>query len=124
MTGSQWVSQPVSIDKPWGNERIFGFVEGLYCGKILTIEAGHSLSLQYHKNKHETVSVWSGRLSFSVGDDANSLDLLELGPGDCVELAPGTVHRMEALERTIVLEVSTSQLDDVVRLDDRYGRAN
>jgi len=94
-----------------------------FCGKALHIQAGHSLSLQYHEVKEETVSVQSGRLLFEVGVTEDELESFELLPGEVVHLTPGTRHRMTALEDTIVLEASTTELDDVVRLEDRYGRS-
>lgn len=98
-------------------------VLGRFCGKALHIQAGHSLSLQYHEVKEETVSVQSGRLLFEVGVTEDELESFELLPGEAVHLTPGTRHRMTALEDTIVLEASTTELDDVVRLEDRYGRS-
>jgi len=97
-------------------------VQGRFCGKALHVVAGHSLSLQYHEVKEETVSVQSGRLLFEVGLPGQPLEQFELLPGETVHLLPGTRHRMTALEDTVVLEASTTELDDVVRLEDRYGR--
>ncbi len=77
----------------------------------------------YHEVKEETVSVQSGRLLFEVGVTEDELESFELSPGEAVHLTPGTRHRMTALEDTIVLEASTTELDDVVRLEDRYGRS-
>ena len=82
---------------------------------------GHALSLQYHERKEETVSVQSGRLLFEVGE-SDTLESFELLPGESVHLPPGTRHRMTALTDTVVLEASTTELDDVVRVEDRYGR--
>ena len=78
---------------------------------------------QYHEVKEETVSVQSGRLLFEVGPSEDALERFELLPGEAVHLLPGTRHRMTALEDTVVLEASTTELNDVVRLEDRYGRA-
>lgn len=88
------------------------------------VKAGYALSLQYHEQKEETVSVQSGRLLFDVGKAKDSLQSFELLPGESVHLLPGTVHRMTALEDTVVLEASTTELVDVVRLEDRYGRSS
>ena len=85
-------------------------------------QRGHALSLQYHEQKEETVAVQSGRLLFEVGDPDTPLESFELLPGEAVHLRPGTRHRMTALEDTVILEASTTELDDVVRLEDRYGR--
>ena len=81
-----------------------------------------ALSLQYHERKEETVCVQSGRLLFEVGMSEDSLESFELSPGESVHLLPGTRHRMTALEDSVVLEASTTELEDVVRLEDRYGR--
>lgn len=78
--------------------------------------------MQYHELKEETVSIQSGRLLFEVGTSEHHLESFELLPGESVHLRPGTRHRMTALEDTVVLEASTTELDDVVRLEDRYGR--
>ncbi len=123
MGKSRWVSAVNRVGKPWGHEEWFAIAPGLYCGKALYIKAGHSLSLQYHRVKEETVSVQSGRLRFEVGATDEELESFDLLPGESVHLRPGTRHRMTALEDTVVLEASTTQLDDVVRLEDRYGRA-
>lgn len=117
-----WVKRVNQVEKPWGYEVHFALVEGKYCGKALHVHAGHALSLQYHEQKEETVSVYSGRLLFEIGDSEDDLEQFELLPGEAIHLLPGTRHRMTALEDTIVLEASTTELDDVVRLGDRYGR--
>ena len=123
MTKEVWVQAARRVDKPWGHEVHFALVPGKYCGKALHIAAGHALSLQYHEQKEETVSVQSGRLQFEVGPSEDHLETFELLPGESVHLRPGTRHRMTALEDTVVLEASTTELDDVVRLEDRYGRS-
>jgi mannose-6-phosphate isomerase len=110
------------VEKPWGHEEHFALVDGRFCGKVLYVEEGHALSLQYHEQKEETVAVQSGRLLFEVGDPDTPLEAFELLPGEAVHLLPGTRHRMTALEDTVILEASTTELDDVVRLEDRYGR--
>ncbi len=118
-----WVERVRRVEKPWGHEEWFALVLGRFCGKALRIQAGHSLSLQYHEVKEETVSVQSGRLLFEVGVTEDELESFELLPGEAVHLTPGTRHRMTALEDTIVLEAAPTELDDVVRLEDRYGRS-
>ncbi len=123
VTKSSWVSPVPRVNKPWGHEEHFALVDGRYCGKALHINRGHALSLQYHQQKEETVAVQSGRLLFEVGDPDTPLESFELLPGEAVHLLPGTRHRMTALEDTVVLEASTTELDDVVRLEDRYDRA-
>ncbi len=123
MTKSSWVSTVVRVEKPWGHEEHFALVDGRYCGKTLHVREGHALSLQYHETKEETVAVQTGRLLFEVGRPDALLESFELLPGEAVHLPPGTRHRMTALEDSVILEASTTELDDVVRLDDRYGRA-
>jgi len=90
-------------------------------GKILHINAGHALSLQYHNVKEETIYLYSGRMLFEM-EIAGRLEGREMRPGDCVHVTPTTVHRMTAIEDCEIFEVSTPELDDVVRLEDRYGR--
>ena len=125
---------PRRVDKPWGYEILWAQA-GDYCGKILHIEKGHVLSLQYHEKKHESIYVLSGKMIFRYGgwrhggEDAGKrggeegLHERVMGPGDAQQVPTGRVHQFEALETTDVLEASTNHLDDVVRLQDRYGRA-
>ena len=122
MSKADWVTQVTRKDKPWGHEEWFALVDGKFCGKAIHVNEGHSLSLQYHEEKEEVVSVQSGRLRFEVGDSEHDLEVFELLPGEAVHLRPFVRHRMTALVDTVVLEASTTQLDDVVRLEDRYGR--
>lgn len=110
------------VDKPWGHELIWAHTDR-YVGKILHIRAGESLSLQYHRAKDETVMVLSGRMRFEHYADGAPPVVRELGPREPFHIAPGIRHRMTAIEDTDVLEVSTPELDDVVRLADRYGRS-
>ena len=111
------------MEKPWGWELIWALTEQ-YCAKLLFVRAGESLSLQYHEVKDESWYVHEGHaeleLSTVGGDDR---ELVEIRPGDCFRFRPLTVHRVRALEDTLVIEVSTPDLDDVVRLEDAYGRA-
>ena len=110
------------IEKPWGYELIWAESE-TYVGKVLFVRAGQALSLQYHEQKDESWLVQSGRASLELGEvGGGELETLDIGPGDCFRYRPGTVHRVTALEDSMILEVSTPHLDDVVRLDDRYGR--
>ncbi len=108
------------VPKPWGYE-IHWAVSERYVGKILHIDAGHALSLQYHKLKDETVYVHSGKLLYEIEIDG-VLTKREMVPGDSIHVPPGTVHRMTAIEDCDVLEASTPELNDVVRLQDNYGR--
>ncbi|HVB13402.1 MAG TPA: cupin domain-containing protein [Candidatus Dormibacteraeota bacterium] len=109
------------VEKPWGHEIWFA-VTDLYAGKILHIAAGHQLSLQYHERKDETIYLLSGAMELELDDDGGELQTLRLGPGQCQRIQVGRRHRMRALVDTEVCEVSTPELDDVVRLEDRYGR--
>jgi mannose-6-phosphate isomerase len=119
---ADWTARVDRVEKPWGFETHFALVLGKYCGKTLHIDAGQALSLQYHERKEETIAVQSGRLLFEVGTADSSLEAFELLPGEAVHLTPDTRHRMTALVDTVVLEASTTELDDVVRIEDRYGR--
>lgn len=109
------------IDKPWGHEEIFAETL-VYVGKILCINQGEALSLQFHEEKDETLRVLDGELDMVTGPDVESLSALRMGPGSVFHVAPGELHRMVAVTDCRLLEVSTNHLDDVVRLDDRYGR--
>jgi mannose-6-phosphate isomerase len=111
------------VEKPWGYELVWASTE-LYAGKVLFVRAGELLSLQYHREKDETIYVHEGRLEFELGDRDGEVVSEVVGPGAAFRLRPGTVHRMRALEDSLLLEASTSHLDDVVRLEDRYGRAS
>ena len=109
------------VDKPWGHELIWAHTSQ-YVGKILVIEAGQRLSLQRHVVKDESIFVSSGRLRLHLEDDEGTVRTQELGPGDYRHVATGRVHRFEAIERCTLIEVSTPELDDVVRLEDDFGR--
>jgi len=110
------------VQKPWGYEIIYA-VTSKYVGKVLHVNKGESLSLQYHKTKDETIHVHSGKLRFlTAAQEGLPLQELILSPGQSFHIKPGVVHRMIALEDTDILEVSTPELDDIVRLEDRYGR--
>jgi len=110
------------VEKPWGYEHLWALNQH-YAGKFLHIRAGESLSLQFHVTKDETIHVVAGQLRLQIG--ASESDLVErvLNPGETVWIPPGTVHQMEAIEDTVVAEVSTPQLTDVIRIRDSYGRA-
>ena len=110
------------VTKPWGHEIIWALSER-YVGKILHINAGHELSVQYHNRKDETVYLLSGEIVYRVqkeGDDV--LDDMHLKVGESFRITPGTIHQMIAVTDCDVLEVSTPEIDDVVRLSDKYGR--
>ena len=109
------------VPKPWGYELIFARTEK-YVGKILHVNKGESLSLQYHEMKDETLYVVSGELMLTVEWDGDRREL-PLRQGEAFHIPPGLIHRMQAVVDTDVAEVSTTELDDVIRLEDRYGRA-
>lgn len=121
-TLDQWAFEPRRVEKPWGWELIWAHGDA-YVGKILFVRAGHSLSLQFHREKDESWYVQEGRAKLELGRAGDAVLNEEiLQQGAAFHFAPGTVHRVTALEDTTILEVSTPQLDDVVRLEDRYGR--
>ena len=122
-TLDRWGFDVRRVDKPWGYELIWA-VTDRYVGKVLHIKAGHKLSLQYHRQKDETVMVWSGRMQFEHFLEGQPPQIKEMGPGDAFHVTPLLRHRMIAVEDTDVFEVSTTELDDVVRLEDRYGRTS
>jgi mannose-6-phosphate isomerase len=114
-------SLPREVSKPWGSELWYAQTDR-YAGKILRVNAGQRLSVQYHVAKDETSYLLSGRAMISQGASQDQLQEREVGPGDAWRNEPNVVHTIEAIEDSVVLEVSTPELDDVVRLDDRYGR--
>ena len=111
------------VEKPWGGEEIFAHTER-YVGKILTVRAGHALSLQYHRAKDETMRLLDGtcELHLAAAPGIADLEVLVLQPGSAVRIRPGVLHRLVALTDVRIIEVSTPELDDVVRVEDRYGR--
>lgn len=112
-------------DKPWGYERIFAVVEGRYAGKIIHVNAGQSLSLQYHEEKEETIFLLSGAAVIQYGPIGAELAELKFGPGDTIHIPAKIVHRVTAVTDVVFAETSTAQpgwRDDVVRLRDNYGR--
>jgi mannose-6-phosphate isomerase len=110
------------VDKPWGYELIWAKAER-YVGKLLHINAGQALSYQYHEVKEETIYVLKGVLSLHVARGEAEPEVMQLAEGEVFHITPGLRHRFEAREDVELLEVSTPELDDVVRLEDRYGRA-
>jgi mannose-6-phosphate isomerase len=108
------------VEKPWGYELVWAETER-YVAKVLAIAAGQSLSRQYHRRKDETFFVEAGQMRLEVGTPPDH-ETLVMKPGDRYHCTPGTVHRMIALTDVRVFEVSTPDLDDVVRLEDAYGR--
>ena len=119
----RWAFEPRRVEKPWGWELIWAHADA-YVGKVLFVRAGHSLSLQFHREKDESWYVESGRAKLELGETGNAvLNTEVISAGACFRYRPGTVHRVTAIEDTTIIEVSTPQLDDVVRLEDKYGRA-
>jgi mannose-6-phosphate isomerase len=123
LTGvDRFAFDPRTVDKPWGSELIWALT-GAYAGKILLVKEGESLSLQFHREKDESWYVLEGRARLELGKAGEGiLEQEVIGAGQAFRFPPGTVHRLTALEDTRILEVSTPQLDDVVRLEDNYGR--
>jgi mannose-6-phosphate isomerase len=118
-----WAFEVRKVEKPWGYELIWALT-GTYCGKLLFVKAGHSLSLQFHREKDEAWLIQSGRARLELGRVGETVLKEEIvTAGAAFHYEPGTVHRVTALDDTTILEVSTPQLDDVVRLEDAYGRA-
>ena len=111
---------PYRVEKPWGHELVWARTER-YVGKILHIEPGHVLSLQYHERKDETIHLLRGEIIFRV-QIGGELTERRMHEGESFHVTPGTVHQMEAIVASDLLEASTPELDDVVRIKDRYGR--
>jgi len=124
-TGSpeKWAFEPRRVEKPWGFELIWALTD-VYCGKVLFVKEGQSLSLQYHREKDESWLIQSGSARIELGavGEPPEFDGI-VAAGAAFHYRPGTVHRITAVEDTTILEVSTPHLDDVVRLEDSYGRA-
>jgi len=120
------VARPAEqVNKPWGHEEIFAMVEGSYVGKLLFVSAGESLSLQYHNEKDETIALVSGQAEIDLGSSADTLRAVSLSPGESVHVLPGMLHRLRAVEDSVFVEASTADpgwREDVVRIEDRYGR--
>jgi mannose-6-phosphate isomerase-like protein (cupin superfamily) len=120
------VNEVTKVEKPWGYELHWAKTDR-YVGKLIHVNAGHALSLQYHNQKDETIFLWAGRMLFEIaegheGTAGGSLTKREMKPGESVHVTPKTVHRMTAITDCDIFEVSTPELHDVVRLEDRYGR--
>ena len=121
MSADPAVAIPRRVPKPWGEELIWALTDR-YCGKVITIETGRRLSLQYHERKDEAIFVTTGRLLLLLENDRGEDELRELGPGEGAHVPVGRRHRYEAIERVELIEVSTPELDDVVRIEDDFGR--
>lgn len=116
------MSDVTRVEKPWGYELHWAKTDR-YVGKLIHINKGHALSLQYHNQKDETIFLWAGKMLFEIDVDG-TLTKREMLPGESVHVTPPTIHRMTAIEDCDVFEVSTPELHDVVRLEDRYGRTD
>lgn len=116
------IRSPRRVEKPWGHEEIWAET-ARYVGKTLVVRAGHRLSLQHHAVKDETIRIASGTLALTLEDTHGALRELTLGPGQAVRIPPGRRHRMCAITDVEIIEVSTPELDDIVRHEDDYGRA-
>jgi mannose-6-phosphate isomerase-like protein (cupin superfamily) len=117
-----WAAEARKVEKPWGYELIWAETDR-YVGKLLFVKAGESLSLQFHREKDESWLVQSGRAKLELGSAGETMLKVEvIAAGAAFRFRPGTVHRVTAIEDTTILEVSTPEPDDVVRLEDRYGR--
>jgi mannose-6-phosphate isomerase-like protein (cupin superfamily) len=122
MNLDRFAVQPERVEKPWGYELIWAKHDG-YAGKLLFVRAGHALSLQFHREKDESWYVLEGRAELELGRAGQAVLQKEVvSAGVAFHFPPGTVHRVRAVDDTTIIEVSTPQLDDVVRLDDEYGR--
>jgi mannose-6-phosphate isomerase len=125
MTDQPDARPAVRVDKPWGHEEIFAQVEGSYVGKTLHVTGGESLSLQWHHSKDETIAVISGQVEIDLGPSEHALRAVPVAPGESVHIPPGLLHRVRALTDSVLVEASTAApgwQEDIVRLDDRYGR--
>lgn len=109
------------VDKPWGYELRWAITDR-YLGKILHINRGEALSLQYHERKDEYLYLLQGAVDMQLGGSDGDLTVQRMKAGDTLHIKPGTRHRMTAVEDTDFIEVSTPEIDDVIRLEDRYGR--
>jgi mannose-6-phosphate isomerase len=121
---SQFISASGSgrVDKPWGYELRWAITDR-YLGKLIHVNQGHSLSLQYHVQKDECIYLQSGVLDLQLEDDNGAMQTLRLAPGMSAHIRPGRRHRFVAVEDTDLFEVSSPEIDDVVRIEDSYGRA-
>jgi mannose-6-phosphate isomerase-like protein (cupin superfamily) len=113
--------QDVKVDKPWGYELRFAITDR-YLGKVIHVNKGESLSLQYHNQKDETLLVTEGAMDLELAGADGVIETHHMSEGECVRIVPGRTHRMVAVEDCEFFEVSSPEIDDVVRLEDRYGR--
>jgi len=122
MTGSRLARGPLSrVVKPWGSEELLASTD-LYALKLIRVKKGSRPSLQFHRRKSESLFLLSGKLRLEMGEGKDALAADEVLPGECFDVPRGRVHRVSALEDSVIIEVSTPELDDVVRVEDDYGR--
>ncbi|MHB8643396.1 MAG: cupin domain-containing protein [Gaiellaceae bacterium] len=122
MSLDAWANEPRRVEKPWGWELIWAETDG-YLGKVLFVKAGESLSLQFHREKEESWYIQTGRAKVELGSAGDAVLKEEVITAPAFfHFVPGTVHRISAIEDTLIYEVSTAHPDDVVRLEDNYGR--
>jgi len=112
---------PRKTEKPWGYELLYAHTPK-YVGKVIFVKKGHRLSLQYHKKKDESMYIYEGKALLNIEEEGRRMASNTFEAGDCIRIPPMTRHRIEAVEDTTVLEVSTPELEDVVRVEDDYGR--
>ncbi|MFC1954282.1 cupin [Chloroflexota bacterium] len=112
---------PHRQEKPWGYELLFAHTPD-YAGKLIFVKKGHRLSLQYHNKKDESIYIYEGKALLEIGGEGEQLIQSEVSSGYCFQVPPMTRHRLQAIEDTMLFEVSTPELEDVERLDDDYGR--
>jgi len=113
---------PRKTEKPWGFELLFAHTPK-YAGKVIFVKKGHRLSLQYHEKKDETLYIYEGKALLEIEGSDGQLVSRVVQPGECIPVPPFSKHRLQAIEDTTFLEASTPELDDVVRVEDDYGRA-
>ena len=113
---------PQKTEKPWGFELLFAHTPK-YAGKLIFVKKGHRLSLQYHEKKDESIYIHEGKALVEIEGSNGCMESTMLEPGQCIRIPPLTRHRLQAIEDTTLFEVSTPELDDVVRVEDDYGRA-
>ena len=114
---------PRKTEKPWGFELLFAHTPK-YAGKVILVRKGHRLSLQYHEKKDETMYIHEGKALFEIEGSDGRMATKVVQSGQCIRVPPRTRHRLEAIEDTTFFEVSTPELEDVVRVEDDYGRAS
>ena len=122
MSNRRLARGPLSkVDKPWGSEELLASTDR-YALKLIRVQKGSRPSLQFHRRKSESLVLLSGKLRVEMGESRDALAADEILPGECLDIPRGRVHRVSAIENSVIIEVSTPELDDVVRIEDDYGR--